>query len=568
MRHALLSRAVTRSLATSRRRFTWPRSPPSASSCAMDVDSAPPPCAIPTFLAQGGVDGVDGFLKVSGSGLFCTFVRQGSPRCVVGRSSHVRFFLSVPGDGLRGLSGRSGASCLFSRSCDAAGVACCSSTDCGRLFDPSMYSDACGLCRVVCVYLIRSMEPAAGGPKAKVPPQFLRFFETLGVAEPLKVQTLARLLRSFHHVAAQLDAQLALVGASLHSALSRMVNTESPLAPPQYRWIRVVDRLGFFNDSDLYAGRLVSNGMSYAYRHNELDVLAAANALRLIDRRQSVAPEDPRASGDQPPLLVPPGGIVIPRPPTSGDQGPPAESSLSRPPILPPGSGSWPHPDGGGLLVPPGGIVVGRPGAGVENNDASPPGSSPAGELHKDAGSTPVLADGQLQPGGVVVAVRDRSNSPAVLATVAGVEVSVSNAAQPRGVVQVDSVPAPPILSSVPVVNPSDVAVECVTTVIDGLRDREDVRDVLHRLVCDSLILLSRLHGRSGAGVAVEEDAVNSQLTWSVVRKVVYRWWPVWEAADGEGGKQGPTPPPGTVSYLSHPNRPGKFSRWAIDVDI
>lgn len=204
----------------------------------------------------------------------------------------------------------------------------------------------------------------------------------------------------------------------------------------------------------------------------------------------------------------------------------------------------------------------------VEPHVSSPPGSSPAGELHKDAGSTPFLSDGPCQPGGVVVAVWDGSYSPAVLATVAGAVASVSNAAKPRGVVQVDSVPAPSILSSVPVVNPSDVAVECVTTVIDGLRDREDVRDVVHRLVCDSLALLSRLHGRSGAGVAVEEDAVNSQLTWSVVRKVVYRWWPVWEAADGEGGKQGPTPPPGTAYYLSHPNvrarSPVGLSTWTF----
>ncbi|KAK1864485.1 hypothetical protein I4F81_007031 [Pyropia yezoensis] len=67
-----------------------------------------------------------------------------------------------------------------------------------------------------------------------------------------------------------------------------MVNTENPMLPPQYPWIRVVDRVGFFNDSDVFAGRVVSVGLAYAYRHKELDVLAAANALRLIDRRQSV----------------------------------------------------------------------------------------------------------------------------------------------------------------------------------------------------------------------------------------------------------------------------------------
>lgn len=45
-----------------------------------------------------------------------------------------------------------------------------------------------------------------------------------------------------------------------------MVVSENPREPPSHRWIRVLDRLGFFSDGDKHAERIVNIGMSFAYR--------------------------------------------------------------------------------------------------------------------------------------------------------------------------------------------------------------------------------------------------------------------------------------------------------------
>lgn len=135
-------------------------------------------------------------------------------------------------------------------------------------------------------------------------------------------------------MAADLEKHLAPVGASLHSAASRMVGSDNPRAPPQHRWIRVVDRLEFFGDSDdhasrlvnvgfSYAYRLVNVGLSYAYRHQELQLVTSANAVRLKDLRLSVVNGNNPYSADAPlqqPQIV--GVMVATRPgqhPTVGD---------------------------------------------------------------------------------------------------------------------------------------------------------------------------------------------------------------------------------------------------------
>lgn len=133
------------------------------------------------------------------------------------------------------------------------------------------------------------MERAAAGAKAKVSHEYERFFQTLGVDDPAKVEALARLLQVFCKVASQLESHLAPVGASLHAAVSRMCEGDNPLAPPQHRWIRVIDRMGFFSDTDEHACRVVNIGLSNAYRHKELDALTAGNALRLGDLCLSVS---------------------------------------------------------------------------------------------------------------------------------------------------------------------------------------------------------------------------------------------------------------------------------------
>lgn len=52
---------------------------------------------------------------------------------------------------------------------------------------------------------------------------------------------------------------------------------------------------------------------------------------------------------------------------------------------------------------------------------------------------------------------------------------------------------------------------------------------------------------------------------WKSVRKIAHRWWPVWE---GPASSVKPLPPPWTVSYLSHPCRAVRSSKWAIEVDM
>lgn len=103
----------------------------------------------------------------------------------------------------------------------------------------------------------------------------MRFFWTLGVHDGPKVKTLARLLTRFYGVAGQLDKHLAPVGANLHSALIRVMERDNPRAPLQHRWIRVVDRLELFGDSDDPPCRLVSVRLSSAYGHQELDMLTS-----------------------------------------------------------------------------------------------------------------------------------------------------------------------------------------------------------------------------------------------------------------------------------------------------
>lgn len=131
------------------------------------------------------------------------------------------------------------------------------------------------------VSLMKCADAGVAAPKTKVKHDYTRFFHTIGVADTGKVQTLARLLQDFYDIANKLNDHLDPVGAALHSSVSRMVKADNPSAPPQYKWIRAVDRLGFFSDTDAHACRVVNVGLSYAYCHQALDVLRAANTVRL-----------------------------------------------------------------------------------------------------------------------------------------------------------------------------------------------------------------------------------------------------------------------------------------------
>lgn len=301
------------------------------------------------------------------------------------------------------------------------------------------------------------MEEAALGGAANIGPQYVRFFQTPGVSDGPKVQTLACLLKRFYLMAAHLGKHLAPVGALLHSAVSRMVESENPRARPQHRWIRVVDRLEFFGDSNDHASRLVNVGLSCAYRHQELQFLTSANAVRLKDLRLSVVNGNNPNSADAPLQQPQIGGVIVARQPgqhpTVGDvagAGGAGPSPAGSPPLVQqpplggvvvarrpgapttpdhlPGAGTAgalqagalqasalqaiaprPPPDGvAQVAMPAGGVVVSRRGSGSvpPTTDTEGVGGLTAAQPSKGAGGIDRLGDVDVVDGGVVVATR------------------------------------------------------------------------------------------------------------------------------------------------------------------
>eukprot|EP00168_Porphyra_purpurea_P017449 TRINITY_DN6049_c0_g1_i2.p2 TRINITY_DN6049_c0_g1~~TRINITY_DN6049_c0_g1_i2.p2 ORF type:complete len:169 (+),score=17.36 TRINITY_DN6049_c0_g1_i2:245-751(+) len=139
--------------------------------------------------------------------------------------------------------------------------------------------------------------------------EYLEFFDIMGITDATKVPFLSSLLRQFHEAATRLDAHLAPHGACLHSAVSRMYSSGRAHDPSRHRWIRVVDRLGFFTDKDVHAQIIVNVGLSFAYRRLEVNRLTEDNAVLLSNVGDARRPPSGGTAGD--PGGVPPGGMVI-----------------------------------------------------------------------------------------------------------------------------------------------------------------------------------------------------------------------------------------------------------------
>jgi len=160
--------------------------------------------------------------------------------------------------------------------------------------------------------------PSAGAAPAREEyNDYTEFFEVLGITDATKVSYLSTLLRHFYEAAVKLDGLLAPHGACLHSAVSRMYSSGNPHEPPRHRWIRVVDRLGVFTEKDAHAQRIVNVGLSFAYRHLELNELTEDNAPLLSRSR---APTGSRADGvvQAGDANVPNGGVVVYQRPDAG----------------------------------------------------------------------------------------------------------------------------------------------------------------------------------------------------------------------------------------------------------
>lgn len=339
----------------------------------------------------------------------------------------------------------------------------------------------------------------------KVGEEYISFFQTLGILDLHKVQHLARLLQSLYELVSKLDGHLGPTGSAIQFAISRLCAAENPLSAPQHKWSRVLDRLGFFSDADDHACRIVNIGLSYVYRHKELNALTTANSHRLRALRDSSASGGDGVRGvEAAKQLGSRGGVVVSRRPVGTKLSRPARGSSSASSA---GTGGSKGEQVGGREVgdndgqrdqqavapldddyeaalPDGGAVVQRAVSQMET-------------LNVDAGELSV------GDGGIVVARRPRlrvASNPPGTSDAPG---SASGVATPpkSGTVTPQKLDrchttksGPPIEATKvvgtvqPVILPSDAAIQCITEVLGGIRETTDVRGVLQELVNDSLL--------------------------------------------------------------------------------
>jgi len=374
--------------------------------------------------------------------------------------------------------------------------------------------------------------------------EYLLFLESLGIPDVSKVVFLAGLLRDAHEAAAKLDKYSEPHGAFFHSAISRLLTTDNPHDAPAVCWVRVLDRLGFFTDTDPHAQRIVNVGLSFAYLHKHVDSLAAANALALdcaVGPTAAAKGGPADVSGS-----IPSGGRVI-------RLDAPHDGGLDRAVASALGGGTLDTVgevvDVGELAVagqhPLGGVVACR------SQDVSAPASDAA--AGKDLNGTPPAGDDRIGPGGFVVARRPAPPAPAAAAGDPDPEEDASM--EPSG-------PSTTNCAVAPTLAPSQTALDSVCFVLTAVVERADVLDVLRDLLSDALACLVRSRETAGVlGAALPVPQVSS----SQVSHLTASWWPTWELSRSEGKG---LPPAGTVAYENPSSRKVWSSRWCIHVDM
>jgi len=436
--------------------------------------------------------------------------------------------------------------------------------------------------------------------------EYVEFFDVLGITDAVKVSYLSTLLRLFYEAATKLDMHLAPHGASLHSAVSRIITSANPTEAPRHRWIRVVHRLGFFTDKDLHAQRVVNVGLSYAYRNLQLNALTEDNALLLQSR--STGRTAPRTNGTPGGEHVPLGGVEVTRRDVGqrGVAAMPEVASLAPLDTSRPGAQD-PHPGTASLVgatdeVPctGGSVIRGATDGGPPSAGVVPPAGNPCKAMRSDGG--PAVA-----PGGLVII--DRTRPPPPLATGGTPPTSVTSgaerafeAAQGQGSghptsgasVGQDPVAGEPSVGSgdeeeepgqsagdggasdsqgvganpmtnfenQPTVIPLPSAVGFVLAAMQSIKEVEDATEVMRSLLNDSLITTARVWKacrRSNVGDR------RKRTEWGDVFDLMAQWWPVWNApVDAPAGM----PPDGTFAAKDNATRACRSSRWRVRVDM
>jgi len=384
---------------------------------------------------------------------------------------------------------------------------------------------------------------------------YLQFFKHLGITDEQKTGFLASLLRNVFDASSKLDLHLAPYGATVHSAVSRMLVPDNPRDSPSYRWIRITDRVGFFSDDDAHAVRLVNIGLSYAYRYLEADAISVANTSLLEETQQSTRRlAAAAAAADRVPNGREENGASTNKTPAAG-------TTL---------------PDGAEKALPPGGAVVSIGGVAVGHGDTA--GQSPSellstvarGGASAAAGAVAMLPAGspneQLLPdGGAIVSGTSRASTGAAADLLrdslgdplAGLEDEEDGSDAEQGS------PSHVIHEHQPHVVPSSTAVDAVAAVLRTVGQRTDVdgKDVLRKLLIDSLLCLVRTEEGSKVASGSAVDVGGSRKDWLAVNHHTRRWWPTWKAPDNHGSM---APPSGTVASVVNRGRAAKSSRWIL----
>jgi len=393
---------------------------------------------------------------------------------------------------------------------------------------------------------------------AKEPEEYKLFLESLGITDGSKVSFLAALLRDVYEASTKLDLHLEPYGASFHSAISRLLTTDNPQDVPSLCWIRVVDRMGFFTDDDAHGKRIVNVGLAFAYRHKQLDALAAAGIFMQEDhavkvRTVEVGGDDDCAIRLGGAIVRDQRGVANAAGPAKATSGPPkVEASLAvKEGVV--------EEDGGRVVA--GGVVVDRRGA-----DEAPSGTGAGAALPVPGAAgaqddeDPSRAAGLL-PGGIVV---DRR----LARSEAGEADDTQGGLGGRGATGKPST----VHERQPLVTPSADALKAVAFVLRVVEAHEDAPNVLRGLLLDSLMFLVRSRstlGKLGAASADGSDGVPGEKATAsavcLVNNLVDGWWPTWEAPR-DGGKMRPVP--GTFGYETNSLRAVWKTRWCIKVDM